>query len=246
MKYMGSKARFAHEILSIVLHNRNPNQYYVEPFVGGCNIMDKVSGNRIGADNNKYLIALWKGLQGGRELIVDIPKHLYNQARTEYNEKTNIQFDDFQLGWIGFMAGFNGRFYGGGYSGIQDGRNYVKEQITNTLSQAKKLKSVQFIHSDYSELQIPPNSIIYCDIPYKDTKEYDSKDKFNHEVFWQWCREMSKQHKVFVSEYQAPSDFECIWQKRVNSSINPTKTLLKTEKLFTIKNTNYEQRLLLF
>ena len=50
MKYMGSKARFAKEILPITLQGRKPNQYYVEPFVGGCNIMDKVKGNRIGAE----------------------------------------------------------------------------------------------------------------------------------------------------------------------------------------------------
>ena len=95
MKYMGSKARFAKEILPIILQGRKPNQYYVEPFVGGCNIMDKVKGNRIGADSNKYLIALWKGLQDERELIMEISKELYSEARNEYNNRTNIKFDDF-------------------------------------------------------------------------------------------------------------------------------------------------------
>ena len=58
MKYMGSKRRIAKEILPIILKNRKQGQYYVEPFVGGCNIIDKVDGNRIGNDINKYLIAL--------------------------------------------------------------------------------------------------------------------------------------------------------------------------------------------
>ena len=43
MKYMGSKSRIANEILPIILKNRKPNQYYVEPFCWGCNknnIMD--------------------------------------------------------------------------------------------------------------------------------------------------------------------------------------------------------------
>ena len=63
MKYMGSKNRFAKELLPIILKDRKQNQYYVEPFVGCANMIDKVSGNRIGADANKYLIAMWKGLQ---------------------------------------------------------------------------------------------------------------------------------------------------------------------------------------
>ena len=117
MKYMGSKARFAKEILPIILKDRKPNQWFVDLFCGGCNLLDKVDGRRIGNDKNKYLIALWKGLQEGRELIMEIPKELYSEARSEYNNQTNIKVDDFELGWIGFMGGFNGRFYGGGYSG---------------------------------------------------------------------------------------------------------------------------------
>jgi len=43
---MGSKARFAKEILAIVLKDRKHGQWYVEPFVGGCNIIDKVQNKR--------------------------------------------------------------------------------------------------------------------------------------------------------------------------------------------------------
>ncbi len=49
MKYMGSKARYAKSILPIILASRQPDQWYVEPFVGGANVIDKVSGPRIGA-----------------------------------------------------------------------------------------------------------------------------------------------------------------------------------------------------
>lgn len=38
MKYMGSKARIANEILSIILKNRLPNQYYIEPFYDGLEL----------------------------------------------------------------------------------------------------------------------------------------------------------------------------------------------------------------
>ena len=83
-------------------------------------------------------------------------------------------------------------------------------------------------------MDIPSESIIYCDIPYQGTKVYDSKLAFNYAKFWQWCRDMAKQgHKVFISEYNAPEDFKCVWEKEVKVSIRPTKTLIQTEKLFT-------------
>jgi DNA adenine methylase len=228
---MGSKAKFAKDILRFVLKNRKPNQLYVEPFCGGCNMLDKVQGNRMASDNNKYLIALWKGLQQGRLYTSDISKDLFDKARIEFNNNTNINFDDFELGWIGFMSGFNGRFYGGGYSGIQDGRNYIIEQVNNTLKQIRKIDGVVFFDVSYNQLDIPNGSIIYCDPPYASTKDY-SKDKFNHDAFWDWVRLKSKDNEVFVSEYNAPADFVCIWSKDVNVAIRPNKTVQSVEKLF--------------
>ena len=42
MKYMGSKARFTKEILPIILKDRKPEQWYVEPFAGGMNVICEV------------------------------------------------------------------------------------------------------------------------------------------------------------------------------------------------------------
>ena len=237
MKYMGSKNRIAKYILPIILKDRKPEQYYVEPFVGGANMIDKVDGLRIGADNNKYLIAMWRGLLNGNHTILDIPKPVYDLARTEFNNKMNNHFSDFEIGWIGWMGSFNGRFFDGGYSGKTSTRNYIDEQIRNTLKQVENLRNVEFLYSDYKKLELPKNSIIYCDIPYKDTKQYATSKDFNHNDFWEWCREKSKQgHKVFISEYNAPSDFKCIWQMEVTNSMNTTKTTKPIEKLFRYVN----------
>ena len=233
MKYMGSKNRFAKELLPIILKDRKQNQYYVEPFVGGANMIDKVSGNRIGADANKYLIAMWKGLQKDIERPLEISRELHAEAREEYNNRKSNKFTDFQIGWIGFMASFNGRFFGGGYSGKHKNRDYVNEQIRNTTKQIPLIKDVVFYDCEYQNLEIPNESSMYCDIPYQGTKVYDTKLVFDYDIFWQWCRDMTKKgHKVFISEYNAPSDFTCVWQKEVNVSIRPTKTLVQTEKLF--------------
>lgn len=237
MKYMGSKNRIAKHLLPIILENRQKDQYYVEPFVGGANMIDKVDGNRIGADSNEYLIAMWQGLQQDLKRDYIIEKSLYSQAREYFNKKDHTVFDAFKIGWIGWMGSYNGRFFDGGYSGHSVGkRDYIREQITNVEAQMNNLKEVKFIASDYQSLNIPKNSIIYCDIPYKDTKQYLTSKNFDHDKFWQWAREKSKEgHTVFISEYNAPEDFECVWQMEVTNSMNTTKTYKPIEKLFKYK-----------
>ena len=51
---------------------------------------------------------------------------------------------------------------------------------------------------------------------------------------------MSKSgHQVFISEYNAPEDFECIWQKEVKSSLSANGEIggnkTSIEKLFRYK-----------
>lgn len=237
MKYMGSKNRIAKYVLPIILEDRKENQYYVEPFVGGANMIDKVSGLRIGNDVNKYLIAMWKGLQEDLERPHTIDKNLYSLARTAFNNNDNSIFSDFMIGWIGWMGSYNGRFFDGGYSGHSVGkRDYITEQIKNTESQIINIQDVKFISKDYSELILPSNSKVYCDIPYKHTKQYSSSKNFNHDNFWKWARQKSQDgNEVFISEYNAPEDFECIWQMEVTNSMNTTKTYKPIEKLFKYK-----------
>lgn len=232
---MGSKARIAQEILPIILEGRKEGQFYVEPFCGGCNSLQHVAGNRIGGDLNKYLIAMWQGLQNNSVRPYSIDKDLYDSARTEYHDSSNINFSDFEIGWIGWMASFNGRFFDGGYSGITGTRDYVSEQIKNTEKQIPLIRDVEFFQCDYSELPIPPLSIIYCDIPYKGTKQYAASRNFDYGRFWNWCRlQKEKGHDVFVSEYSAPDGVECLWSKRVTNSMHTKITKQPVEKLFKI------------
>jgi DNA adenine methylase len=177
MKYMGSKNRFAKELLPIILKERKENQFYVEPFSGGMNLIDKVKGNRIANDNNKYLIAMWNGIKKGIIYPNEIEKSLYSLARDVFNGKETrfehtINITDDLVGWIGFMGSANGRFFEGGYSGKSNTklgtvRDYIAESIRNIEKQIPNLLDVDFIFDDYVNLDIPKNSIVYCDIPYK-------------------------------------------------------------------------------
>jgi len=232
MKYMGSKSRIAKFILPIILHNRVENQYYIEPFAGGMNIIDKVVGYRIASDKNVYLIEMWKLLVTGYTFPI-ITKELYNAARMEFNNKTNVEFTDAEIGWIGWMGSFNGRFFDGGYSGKTETRDYIDEQIRNTEKQIPNLLNVEFKSGNYNEITIPNDSIIYCDIPYKGTKQYSTSKNFDYDEFWEWCRDMSKKgHKVFISEYSAPDDFKCVWEMEVTNSMSTANTYKPMERLF--------------
>ncbi len=227
MVYMGSKARHAKDLLPIILRNRKPGQWYVEPFVGGFNMIDKVLGKRMACDSNKYLIALFHELQKGWIPPEEISEELYNDVRVN-KEK----YSDTFIGLVGFTCTYSGKWFGGYARG--DDRNYYRERRANILSQVEKIKGVAVLRCNYDELEIPENSIIYCDPPYAGTTKY--KDSFNHDKFWQWCRDKAKKgHEVFVSEYNAPDDFRCVWCKEVKCSLTSSgKYTNRNEKLFTI------------
>lgn len=242
MKYMGSKAKYAKYLLPFILADRQPDQWYVEPFVGGCNMIDKVRGNRLGNDNNPYLIELLIALQKGEKFISEIPKSLYDEVRSEYYNSTG-KFDKSFIGWVGFMAS-NGRFFEGGYSGISNTkigtqRNYITESINGIFKQLPGILDVNFCYADYLRLTIPENSIIYCDPPYKGTKQYSTSRNFNYDVFWQWCREQKiAGHQIFISEYEAPKDFKCLLEFNAKSSLSANGQIggnkNSIERLFTI------------
>ena len=233
MKYMGSKNRFAKELLPIILKDRTHEQWYIEPMVGGANIIDKVDGNRLGSDFNEYLTEMWLALTSGWT-----PKEHY--TKDEYidikNNKEN--YPKYLVGYVGINCSYSGKWFGG-YAGITQTkggvRDYQIEAFKNVTKQLKNLRDVVFQYSDYKNLRIPKNSVIYCDPPYEGTTKY--KDDFNHTEFWEWCRTKAKEgHKVFVSEYNAPSDFKCVWEKQAKSSLSANGKIggnkISTEKLF--------------
>ena len=225
MKYMGSKRRIAKNILPIILRGRKPEQYYVEPFVGGANIMEHVTGNRIGADADKCLIEAMK-------LIRDRPRCLPTSlSEDEYRTARELR-DKALKGYIGYALSYGGKWFGGYRRDSAKKRNYIMEAYRNAQKQSVKLQGVDFTCCSYDKLYIPPNSIVYCDPPYEGVTAY--KSEFDHAKFWEWCREQSSLgHAVFASSYYAPWDFECVWSMEIASSLTQnTGAKVGVEKLF--------------
>lgn len=229
---MGSKNRIAKHLLPIMLAERKPEQCWVEPFVGGANMIDKVGGNRIGNDSNKYLIALLREMQKDGFEAPIVSKEMFEDMKINQNS-----YKEWELGFAGFQLSYGAMWFRSYRRDNVGKRNYAEEAKRNVDNQAKNIKGVLFLNKIYSDLEIPENSIIYCDPPYANTAEYKAVGSFNHGVFWQWCREQAKRgNAVFVSEYNAPDDFECIWQKEIISSLSKNTGSKKgLEKLFRYK-----------
>jgi DNA adenine methylase len=226
MIYVGSKRLIAKEILPIILENRKPGQTYVEPMVGGTNSIIHVDEPKTGSDSNKYLIALLKALQQGWEPPREVSLEMYQDVK-----KFKYEYPDHLVGYIGFRISFSGKWFGG-YNRSGSNRNYIFEGYQDALLTAKQIQGLKLQCCSYDKLELPANSLIYCDPPYEGTIKY--KDFFDHPKFWQWCRDKELEgHEVYISEYNAPSDFACIWQKQVNCTLTSKGTNTKpTEKLF--------------
>lgn len=236
MRYMGSKRLIAKYIVPILEEAReNDDTYIVDLFAGGFNLIDKVSGKRIANDIDLYVTSLFKALQNGWEPPEEVSRELY------YDIKNNKdKYPKELVGFVGYGCSFGGRWFEGyargGFSSKGVPRNHASESARSVMKQVNKLQGVEIYNLPYWEVPIPENSVIYCDPPYKNTKSYKSSKAFDHDKFWQWCRDKSLEgHKVFISEYNAPDDFECVWEKAKTSTITKGKGTPSVEKLFVYK-----------
>ena len=107
------------------------------------------------------------------------------------------------------------------------------------LERLERLQDLQRLNLSYNQIDFtqhnPRETIIYNDIPYKNTSQYAIKN-FDYELFYEWAINKAKEgYNVFISEYDMPSDkFECIKEIQSFQSLNKksTKDYKRVEKLF--------------
>ena len=243
MVYMGSKSKYAQYIVPIlqkVINDRGVD-LYIEPFVGGANIIDKIKCNkRVGYDRSDTLIALLcQARDDFSKVLADGNRELWDKGKGYV--KDGIMPEDMTLAEIGameFFASFSNGGFPRGYAKNVAGRNYFKEARANMEKQAPNLKGIEFYQSNYYNLRGLQGAVIYCDPPYANTKHYGyaNQEKMDYTRYWNWVREMSKENYVFVSEQVAPDDFEIVWEmeaKRTNGEDNNFKAI---ERLFRYKD----------
>ena len=107
------------------------------------------------------------------------------------------------------------------------------ERITNlsSLERVNNLSGLNGIHlscSDYREIKIKENSVIYCDIPYQNTNGYGFD--FDYEAFYEWCGKQTA--PLFISSYSLPSSFREVAHFAHRSLLGENKDVI--ERVFTI------------
>lgn len=213
MKYMGSKNRHSKYIIPFIQESLKHKQKYIEPFVGGCNIIDKIDCDmKIGNDKHKYLISMWKELQKGW-----IPKEEYTYEEYIYMQNNKEQYPEYEVGYVGFNS-YGGTFFNGYRRDSVGKRNYWREHFNNIIKQKDNIKNATFICYDYRDLN-PIDSVVYCDPPYSNTRGYYGVDKFNGNIFWDWILQIKRNNIVYVSEYNCPIEHEILWNKTVNNTL---------------------------
>lgn len=231
MKYMGSKNRIAKHLLPIMLaecEKRNIDRW-VEPFVGGANMIDKVPDTfeRIGYDLNDHVIHALIDIRDNANGLPDAV------SENEYKSYKGLPPQAI-TSLIRFGASFGGKFENG-YA-RRNGLSMWGECVRNSKKQSPKIQNVQFICDSYENLNFK-NALIYCDPPYQGTSGYKT-GAFDHDKFFEWCRMQAKSNIVFVSEYNAPDDFECVWQGEIKTNFasqRKSATHNAVEKLFIIR-----------
>lgn len=240
MRYQGGKSRIAKQIAEMVTvatlerEREREELTFVSLFCGSCSVESKIIGfdKMILNDNHSYLISLLKGVQNGYELPEMITEEQYKYIRQHKDE------DCVLAGFVGFGCSFGGKWFGG-YARNQGGTNYALQSKKSLLKDMSTLMTAEFICKDYKEVILPQNCVIYADPPYHNTTGYGKK-KFDSEEFWEYARETSRNHLMFISEQVAPDDFVSIWEKPFTRTldVNKSNQFKVTEKLFIHKDTN--------
>lgn len=242
MRYVGSKNRLSKELAPIIQsYITDDTVAYIEPFVGGANMIDKIKHhNKIGSDLHKELIAL---LNYARDNYNELP---YTITEEEYNRvKANRDnYESWYVGLVGFCATFGSKYFGGFVRAYKADkvteRDMPAEGIRNLVNQAPNLQDIKFEQKSFLDYNPEKykNCVFYLDPPYRNTLSYLTGE-FPHEEFDKWAIDLSKNNTVLISEYQMPEDkFECIWSKDVKTTINgpsDVKHKKRVEKLFKVR-----------
>jgi hypothetical protein len=103
-------------------------------------------------------------------------------------------------------------------------------QQLERLQQLEQLERLNFYSGDYRQVPILPNSVVYCDIPYKGTADYIGA--FNYKEFYDWA--MTRDFPVYVSEYNIDDPrFKLVYSVDKRSMLSQDKSVVnKSEKLY--------------
>ena len=216
MRYQGGKFRQGKKIAKVITElntTTHTHTQYVEPFLGGCNIIPHLLNNnntnnnfqtyRL-SDSHECLMLMWHAVKEGWEPPQEVSREHYLMMKDSPPSP--------EKGFVGFACSFGGKWFGGYASGGE--RNFALEGYRAIMKKARSLQSskVTLTRASYEEVMLTAkDSVIYCDPPYAGTTGY-STGNFDHTVFWLIAEEVTRSNNlVLVSEYTAPNNWESVY-----------------------------------
>jgi len=223
MLYYGGKSRISLDIVrAIEAHTRERVIY--EPFCGGCSVTltFALRGWAVfPSDFNEALVnCVNSTIDGWRPELVD-----WDVAR-------KLPDSDPRKAFVGIFCSYSGFWFKRFEPSLVNGSTVTLQATANHF----KRKGVRLTHAHYLTAfsKIPDNSIVYCDPPYRVSREgYDCD--FDYVQFSNAISCLADRGcKVFVSEYQSPCiGARSIWTLEQKRSFSGKASTLK-EHLFLL------------
>lgn len=237
MRYSGNKTRFMKQLTPILMEHVDEDTIFIDAFCGGANVISAIPHpKKVGIEINRPIAMLWQHLQkhGMEGIPYDLTEEDYNSVRYDYINQGN-SYPDWLVGYVGACCSYGSAWFNG-YARFNANRNenHIHEAyrgLEKQLKNFKFLETTEFVNTDYLIYRYPSpdKCVIYCDPPYAGRKRYASD--FDNNLFWSWARSMSKEgYHIYVSEYEAPSDFKCIWSQVKSDGMGTTKNGNKQKK----------------
>lgn len=235
-RYNGGKKMLGKYIYNAIQQYIDTNNItydtYFEPFCGMCGVLVHFSRNTsyniLACDANEDVFLLWKAIINGWIPPDSIDEETYTEFK-QLKEKSALR------GFIGIGCSYGGAYFSG-YLGKYTDREFVRTAKQGLLRYKNDLKDVCFLDARSYDTFNPKNTVIYCDPPYKGNKVPSVYFRgFDHDHFWNMMRKWSRNNIVFISESNAPDDFECIWTKEDGKTFRNDRKIIK-ENLYTLKS----------
>lgn len=141
MKYVGSKNRIAKYLVPIIQsYITDETKGYLEPFVGGANMIDKIKcDKKIGVDIHEELIELLKYVSiNGTDTFPDtITEEEYNNVKNNKNK-----YPKYYVGLVGFCASYSAKYFGGYARGFKSDGITSRDMPNEAIRNLKKLLKV--------------------------------------------------------------------------------------------------------
>ena len=228
MKYLGGKARIAKRLVRFI--NLAGRDRYVEPFVGGLNVVPLVRvSKREAFDISQPLISLYAALQKGWQPPSELNEDQYYQLRESQDPENPL------TAFAGYACSYSGKFFGGFARDGKGKRNYAAEGQRALLRDIAKCEGVEFKCKPFWDIEVPKASVVYCDPPYAGTTGFAKTGKWDSDEFWRWVESLDQSCAVFVSEYRAPDFMDevmvCIRNLEMGGA-NGVQAQKRIEKLY--------------